>query len=248
MRVALWMCMVASSVGLAGQSIEGPQFEAASIKPNRTGSTSASIGPTGDRVRGSNVSVLILAGWAYGLRHQQIAGLPEWATTERFDVMATTGGKTSFDDMGRMMQALLATRFGFVARLESREMPVWVMTLARRDGRLGPRMRPCASDCSTVKGSTSPGLGVMTSTGLPAERLAERVGGLVQGHVIDRTGLTGTYDLDLEWAPESTPPDAIGDRVSAFTALQEQWGLKLEPSRAPLPVLVVDRVARPTED
>jgi uncharacterized protein (TIGR03435 family) len=141
-----------------------------------------------------------------------------------------------------------------------KDSAVYALTLARRDGRLGPRMRRAETECAPA-GSTPPssqgperrcgfklGNGALSGQGTTMARLAGELS-FVGRQVIDRTALTGAFDIDLEWTPESPgaalSPDA---GASIFTALQEQLGLKLEPSTAPLEIIVIDSAERPSEN
>jgi uncharacterized protein (TIGR03435 family) len=175
---------------------------------------------------------------------------------------------------------MLMDRFRLVVHSEKREVPIYALTVARRDGRLGPRLTPAAIDCQSlmndmmkrVQGGAAPpapperpdggpacgmrsGPGPRftaggTSMGSLARMLAVPVGRIVE----DRTKLTGGYDFDLEFdasalagfAPGATP--AAENAASIFTALEEQLGLKLQSERAPVEVLVIDRLERPSEN
>ena len=169
-----------------------------------------------------------------------------------------------------MLRSLLADRFHVKAHVEPREMPVYHLALARTDGRLGPGLRRSAADCAAVLaemkaggtpslvkagcfifGSGPPGAtnrGRMEGRGLHIQHLTSGpLADFADRPVIDRTGLTGYYDIDLEWTPD---PGAATPDVppSLFTALQEQLGLKLEPGRAQVDVLVIEHVERPAPD
>jgi len=179
----------------------------------------------------------------------------------------------------QMTQALLADRFKLVAHLEKREMPIYALVVAR-SGKLGPSLRPSTVDCAAVaaeraRGGMLPprpgerlqcafriGPGQMTGGGLPLSQLAASLSNFAGRLVVDRTGITGNFDLDLKYSPNpmmmakilgAAKPDVLdaptaGDGTTLFTALQEQLGLKLEPSRGQADVLVVDSVERPSPD
>jgi uncharacterized protein (TIGR03435 family) len=180
-----------------------------------------------------------------------------------------------------MMQRLLAERFGLAVHVESRELSVYALTLARRDGQLGPRIRPAATDCLALM-TQAPGGVPVQAPRLPDGRPAcgmqrDGTGKVLAGGttmtilamslltapagrlVVDRTGLAGAYDFELEFALDPAPgaasaPAAAGaatgvaDRPGLFTALEEQLGLKLQPARAPIDVTVIDRVTQPTDN
>ena len=169
-----------------------------------------------------------------------------------------------------MLQSLLADRFSLSTRTENRELPVYALVMARSDRRNGPQLNTAAVDCSAFVGrgrlGGSPGvppppppppprlntgerpqcgmiggLGRVLGGGVTMSQVAGRLSQAVGRVVIDKTGLTGAFDLDLQFAPEPDDP-------SLFTALQEQLGLKLESTKGQVDVLVIDRVERPTED
>jgi uncharacterized protein (TIGR03435 family) len=177
-----------------------------------------------------------------------------------------------------MMQRLLAERFGLVVHTESRELPVYALTVARSDGRLGPRIQPATTDCLALMtqapggvpalsprlpdgrpacGITRDGNGNVMAGGTTMTMLAiSMLTGPAGRLVIDRTGLTGAYDFDFAFASDPTPgaprpPGAatgVDERPGLFTALEEQLGLKLQATRAPIDVTVIDRVTPPTEN
>jgi bla regulator protein blaR1 len=204
---------------------------------------------------------------AINLLDQQIAGGPEWLNVDKFDIVATTPGPTQPPQMRLMIQRMLAERFGLGAHWESRELPVYFLTKARADGRLGPGLTPTSEEeCTAARGSgpvgpPQPGQpppcgaiqfgpGQLVARGAPLEWLANTLVSVpvvtgVDRPVIDRTGITGNYGFTLKFAPaQAANPDP--DRPQLFTALEEQLGLKLESTRAPIDVLVIDRVEKPT--
>ena len=176
-----------------------------------------------------------------------------------------------------MLRALLEDRFKLVAHMEKRQAPIYELVLARNDKMLGPEMRKSAVDCAALIAANLRGgpplpqpppgkilcgittnTGRMMASGQPVSRLAVQLSQLLQRVVIDRTGLAGMYDFTLTYAPERAPaagggaPDsapAVDPNLpSVFTALQEQLGLKLDPNRGPVDVLVIDHVERPADD
>jgi len=177
-----------------------------------------------------------------------------------------------------MMRALLADRFGLTVHKETRNLPVYALVLPR-DGRLGPHLQKVAIDCAAIEAAararqsnpssnaapsargcgTSVGPGVVLAWGQTMWEFATALsklwntGSSLNRPVIDRTGLTGTFDVDLRFTPERIPsggpwPSIDPDGPSIFTAIQEQLGLKLEAQRGPVDVLVIDRIEPPSED
>ena len=181
--------------------------------------------------------------------------------TETFDIIARAPGNQTtevFRDQARLMaRTLLADRFKLALHRDTREVPVYALVLARCDGKLGPQFRRSnAADCAPTAPSPNvvPCEGGFVRTGRMAARvmafsaLAQSLSDAADRPVIDQTGLAGTFDWDLQWTPEQSPQPETSESVSLFTALQEQLGLKLDPTRGPVEVLVIDHVERPTED
>ena len=248
-----------------------PAFEATSIKPNRSGAsgvgaTALYFEPNG-RFKAVNEPVWRLIAEAYRsnyqLRRFEIEGIPGSMESDRFDVDAVPQGTPSFSEQRLMLQRLLADRFKLRVHRETREMPVYALVKARADGRLGERLKPSNVDCASVRAGGIPpaakpdqpapcmmtfGSGRLVSYGMTMTQLAEM--GLARSvlrPVIDRTELRGTYTWTLEWAPDDSR-DANTDLPSLMTALVEQLGLKLEPTRGSVEVLVIDHVEPPTAD
>jgi uncharacterized protein (TIGR03435 family) len=211
----------------------------------------------------------------------QIAGGPDWLNTALFDVVAKTGADVPAGPAGvgpklLMLRTLLEERFKLVVHHENREAPVYALSLARRDGRLGSQLRRSDVDCRALllarggapvppqaagerplcRADTSPG-GRMSAGALTMADFANVLARMTNRPVIDRTGLPGSFDLDLQFSPAGLPsaappnpdrPAAADDNPSLFTALQEQLGLKLESTRAGVDVLVIDHAERPLPD
>jgi bla regulator protein blaR1 len=246
----------------------------------------------GGRLQATNVPLTMLVRFAYAIQEFQIIGLPEWKDSERFDINAKAesdlrpGPLGNVGPLQKMMQALLADRFELRAHVEKREMPIYALVVARADGRLGPGLRLSTVDCAAVmaerarRGATPAppgelmqcgfriGPGQMTGGSMPLSQLANSLSNFVQRVVVDQTGLSGNFDLDLRYTlDQSTMANALGpakaaaiagapstdvsagsDAPGLFTALQEQLGLKLESARGQVDVLVIEHVDKPTPD
>ena len=148
-----------------------------------------------------------------------------------------------------MLREVLVTRFQLRTHVESREQTVFVMTAVRPDKRLGPGLK-LRTDCGTDP-CTSSGTGWPEGLAIRGTTLAQLADGMLsnlQRQVVrDETGIDGAFDVTISWRPESANPDPNDPRPSFFTAMQEQ-GLKLEPQRRPVDVLVIDRLERPSPD
>jgi len=207
----------------------------------------------------------------------RILGGPEWIGSERYDInaKANTEFKPSPDGPARelllMIRSLLEERFKLKARREPRELPIYELVVAREDRRLGPEMRKSAADCDAAiaagippprQPGEPPPCGLMggpartIAGGATMTQLAANLSVRLERMVFDKTGLAGRFAFNLAWTPDRIPTEAPPPGIppidpngpSLFTALQEQLGLKLQPARGPVDVLVIDRVERPTED
>jgi uncharacterized protein (TIGR03435 family) len=263
----------------------GPAFEVASVKPSPPGAQRGPIGFGGERVIVTAWTLPELMTLAYGqgttLYRFQISGGPDWLDKERFDITATLDpSKVATPDpslLQDMLKALLAERFRLAVRQETKEAPIYLLTLASRDGQLGPKLRRSTYPCPDPSAGPPPppdperlkncrssiGYGTLTGRGMPIEQLALSIANFYGiGRIVqDRTGLTGTFDMDMEWAPLTQfrqpgnldPPADFADRsVNAlptiFVALKEQLGLVLEPGRGPVRSIVIERADRPAPD
>ncbi len=248
-------------------AVSRPAFDVVSIKRSPPDARGGSIGaePGGLWVM-RNVVVAALIRSAYPAKVSELPAAPDWVNADRYDVMAKAEGNPPREQMIPMLQTLLAERFKFLAHYETRDYPVFALVMARSDRRPGPNLRRVEIDCDAVNAARREGRtpeGAVPSNGaplcgysmngatlrfggLPLSRLADVLGGNLAGRpVIDKTELPGNYEFTLDSTIDPVP---AGDAPSVFTALQEQLGLKLVSDRAPLQVLVVDRIERPTEN
>ena len=250
-----------------------PTFEVVSVKANRSNSDPQSMRLLpGGRVTVTNTPLRPIILTAYGLLPQQLVGAPAWIDLERFDIVAQArenllpsppGGPPGAAQLA--LQRLLAERFNLAVHTDKRELPIYALTVARGDGRLGPRMAPAKVDCAPLMAAYGRGEapmpprsecgisgapGRVTARGANLTMLARTVlAGAADRMIEDRTGLTGGFDFDLEFTPDpGTAAPTPADHPSLFTALEEQLGLKLQPRRESVDVVVVDRVERPTEN
>lgn len=251
-------------------------FEVASIKRNISGDQNSSIqSQPGGRVVVTNNTLYNLIRNAYGIqRFELVPGkqVPSWIDSERWDILATAPADAPRVEEGMQLRlrSLLEDRFKVVARRETREMPIYELVIARSDGQLGPRMRRSGDECdraakerASAAGQPLPqprdgfcgtraNNGVVSMRGVPLANFVRNMGGMTGRFVIDKTGLTGPFDLDLQWTPDrpSAGPatSSPADGASLFAAVQEQLGLKLVAVRGPVEVLVLDSAERPTED
>jgi len=273
MTIVSLTVVVSAARPFSAQPQDALAFDVVSVKPSNAGDDrTSSIVQPGGRYTANNVTLRALMKTAYGVHDDQIVGGPEWIDTARFDVSAKANvdnpSATTFRDRARLMlRAALADRFNLVLRKETREIPVYALVLVREDGRLGPQLsRSEAVECNgppkavpTAPGAAEPtppfpcGAGFsrpahVAARGVEFSTLVTNVSSWADRIVVDRTGLTGKFDWDLQWTPESLTPGSVPSGVSLVTALREQLGLRLESQRGMIEVLVVDHVERPGPD
>jgi uncharacterized protein (TIGR03435 family) len=250
------------------------EFDVVSIKRNSSttpGGGGRSL-PDGTQMM-SNMAIrnFILA--ASPVPTREVTGLPDWATTERYDVTLKPPAGSTPEQRKQMMQAMFADRMKLMAHLEQHERDVYSLVLARSDGRLGPELKPSTLDCGPRPPGTPPpplpqgpptakafltrcgmmmGPGSIVSGGMRMDGLAQSLYGLAGGDVENHTGLDGFYVVNLTFAAargRGLPVDANNDDApDIFTALQEQLGLKLQHEKKMMPVFVVDHIERPSEN
>ena len=259
-----------------------PAFEVASVKTSQPDARRGPINFGGERLTVTAWTLPEVMTLAYSqgpaLYRFQISGGPDWLDRERFDITATIDEKSVAKAPDStllldMLKALLAERFKLAVREETKEGPIYLLTLASRDGQLGPKLRRSTYPCPVPNGPPSPewlqncssrvGYGTLTARGIPMEQLAQSIANFygIGRLVVDRTDLTGRFDMDMEWAPMTQfrqpgnldpPPDfadrAVNNLPTLFVALKEQLGLTLEPGRGPVRSIVIERVDRLTPD
>lgn len=261
------LCMATTLGALTSLSAQPAlTFEVASIRrqsPDAApGPAAAGTSPGRNFTHGGSIRTLLPR--AFGAYAQLIGG-PDWIREDIYIIkaLAPENVPPTPENLSVMVRALLEDRFKLVAHEETREIPVYVVLPARADRSLGPGLRPFPPDCETRRnaarqnGQPTPddcGTNVGTQPdgwrgrNASMARLASILQIAVQRPVIDRSGITGTYNFDLKYAERAGSTDADQQLPSLFTALQEQLGLKLESQREPMKVLVVDSIERPTEN
>ena len=294
-RLRSWVVMVVTGLTLAvsrpvalhaqGQASDRrPRFEVASVKQNLSNDRRSFAAQPGGRLVVTNFALKDLIAAAYGMADMQalvaerIIG-PEWIATERYNIDAKASAEFKFAPGGPpqeailMLRSLLEDRFKLVARREKRELPIFELVVARKDGTLGPGLHKSKIDCDALfAGATAPpapsapnepppcriigGPARSIAAGVTMQQLAANLTNHLQRFVVDKTGLTERYDFNLGWTPEKlptgTPPPGVPpvdpNGPPLVTALQEQLGLKVEAAKGPVDVLVIDSVEHPTPD
>ncbi|HKH74315.1 MAG TPA: TIGR03435 family protein [Vicinamibacterales bacterium] len=276
------------------------EFEVVSVKTNKSGPTMMMMRTLPTSFNVTNVPLRLLITQAYRLSNYQMVGGPSWIDSERFDIIAKAPEGSSPDQTMLMLRGLLAQRFRLKVHAETREVPIYALTLARSDGKLGPKLSKSTDDCEKILAErraaavaaraggagpvpfTPPGpnekpvctinmrptpvpngppLLTFKAGGQTLQSLVSQVSSFLNKRVVDRTGLTGLYDFELQFSmgtqmPLTTQAPGAGgaattapidDGPTMFDAVRE-LGLKLESERGPVEHLVIDNVERPTED
>ncbi len=239
------------SIGLA------QQFEVASIKPSAPGDVSNIHWLPGGRFVASKSTVMNLISFAFEMPAQQVAGVPAWLTSERFDISAKPDAPLADDPARdtprtrRMLQALLESRFSLRYHRETQERPAYELVVARN----GPKLKTNSGAEFEI---TRRGRHQFVFRKVTMVAFARSLSGPLRSDelgrpVVDRTGLAGEYDFTLEWASEIILPGRTSKSShdlggpSVFTAVQE-LGLRLQTGQAPLEILVIDAVEEPSEN
>jgi uncharacterized protein (TIGR03435 family) len=276
MRLSRVVLTLPALVLIASAQAPRPSFEAASVKANGSGGPLVRLATPPGRFSAVNVTLRMLVREAFRRQDFRVIGGPNWMETARFDVEATAGSPVAFDENRAMLRTLLEDRFHLKTHTEMRELPIYVLSVARRDAKLGDQIKPSGAECLPVtlpKGAPPPpppppgprpagapqcpsllAPGHISGRRITITRLVTTLSLFLSREVVDRTNLSGDFDLDLQWLPDQPPPTDVRNAPTdptappLFTAMQEQLGLKLEPSRAAVEVLVIDSAEKPTED
>jgi uncharacterized protein (TIGR03435 family) len=234
-----------------------PVFEVATIKPSQPGKPGKGIRvqPGGRHFSTLNTSLDDLISFSYGVHARQITGGLDWMETEKYDLAAQPDGEGEPNDKQwkMMLQKLLAERFKLTFHRDKKELTVYAIVV----GKTGSKLTKSEGDPNGLPGLGFRGLGALIARNATMADFA----GVLQGAVLDRpvvdqTELPGRYDFKLDWTPDENQFGGMGMRPPApaenaaatnpdlFTAIQEQLGLRLKPSKEPVDVLVIDHVER----
>jgi len=217
----------------------------------------------GGKFTASNCSLRVLIRWAYDVLQSQLTGAPGWVASDGWDIAAVSGGSAQAGEIRMMVQRLLEDRFRLRYHWETNEAPVYDLVVSKA-GKLQENL--VHGDCpSIISTAPDPPAGafpeapcgaLMNSPGhtqgnkLTAGELAGSLSFFLDRPVLDKTGLTGKYDIELRWTPERIllQPSPLPDTAppSIFTAIQEQLGLRLESGKGPIRLLVIDHMERPS--
>jgi bla regulator protein BlaR1 len=248
-----------------------PKFEVSTIKPNTAGDDRRGIRFTPDGISMTGVSPAFLLRLAFSVEEDRMLALPGWAKSNQYDIDAKVDASDApklqsltFPQRNAMFLPLLVERFNLKYHHETKELPVYELVIAKG----GSKLTESKPEDAPAPATSAPHRMMMRMGGGSIEAKAATISNLIQTlapmagrTIIDKTGLTGSYDYTLKWTPDlgSSPmppgpdggpprgdsaPDAAGP--SLFTALQEQLGLKLESQKGPVDVIVIDHIDPPS--
>ena len=271
-----WLAAQQAKLASPGADAKAATFEVVSIKPIQPGLAYPNFFIEGDKLRGNHVTARTAIAFAYNMNRRQIIGGPDWIHSLHYNIDARAGHVLPpKDGSGRlqesvavMLRTLLADRFALRVRRETREMPVYALVRSRQD--FAPsetHLRPARIDCgdfnarlasATTDDDTKAAFAdcfertgsELHVKGRPIQRLADQLVGHFDRLVIDETGLSGLFDVDLIWRgrdlPRGVDDRRAAERDAILDVLYEQLGMKLEERKAPVPVIVVESIQPPT--
>ena len=236
------------------------RFEVASLKASAPGGRGGGIRPSpgGERYLATNVTLQLLMTVAYRVKPDQITGGPGWILTDRFDMNAKAERPSSTEELHTMLKNLLADRFHLQFHRDTKELPVYALTIDKTGQKLTPHEAESAGD-PWIDQSIEQVVSVrMKATSVPMDYFAWRLGQMMDRPVIDLTKLKGGYDFNLAYTRDlppgihegamlnGTPIDTSGPTI--FQALRQQLGLRLDAQKGPVEILVIDHVEKPGEN
>jgi uncharacterized protein (TIGR03435 family) len=227
---------------LFGQTAEQqPAFDVASIKPADPQAGDASFKRSGTRLTIAGYTPRMLIEWAYDVRDDRLIGQSKWLDSAQYDIVAQAPEQPRFGELQMMMQSLLKERFGLVVHHEQRSLPFFALVVDSG----GPKVRLSDPEPGPAKNTFSMSApGQLRGTKVTAAMLANVLSNQTGRSVQDFTGLTGVFDFTLAWALDGPAPTDTADVLpSIFTAVREKLGLRLEPRRGPVDVIVLDQLA-----
>ena len=247
-RAAAALLVLFCALGLS--AADGPRFEAASIHPTPDNAPFFARPPSNGKFSGTGIVARLMIMLAYNVQESQIADGPSWMGTDRWTVDAKSepGATHSDEETRQMLQNLLHDRFGLQAHRETRDQSAYVLKIAKD----GPKLNADETGATNIRINGN-------SIGLERgeiSRLTQLLSSALGKPVVDQTGLTGRYDVSLQW---SDAPVADGgvigidahatadpNRESIFSAIQNQLGLQLISQRVPVEMIVIDKIERPS--
>jgi uncharacterized protein (TIGR03435 family) len=236
-------------IAASAQDTRNPTFDAVSIRQVDPGTaTTGGMSLGGGNIRIQNLPILTVIAVAHQLDSYRIVDAPDWTRTAFFDIVARANAAPTRDETFAMMRAMLVDRFQLTAHKEMRGLPGFA--LVRSGSALGIGLKPSRVNCEDTPADPQCRQGAFTpgnwrAIGIPMANVAMLVSGYVAAPIVDRSGLTGAYDVTLRWSDDAAPSD---DVPVLPTALQEQLGLRLQREEVTGEVLVIDKIDRPSEN
>ncbi len=253
--ILLSLCLLTCGRLPAQQSPAAPPtFPVATIKPSAPDAV-ALTQIRGNRFATEGTTFVDVFKYAYSVQPDQVVGGPEWLRTQKFDILADpeTEKRPSSDQMKALVQQLLVERFHVVMHKEQKMLPVYVLVKTADT----PKLMKSTSDPTGIpvvgynpRGELSVGNATMANFATFLQRF------VLDRPAVDQTGIVGHFDLTLRWTPDNfhaggkpdDPQEDASAQPTLFTAIKEQLGLKLQPTKAPVDVFVIDRAERPVEN
>jgi uncharacterized protein (TIGR03435 family) len=232
--VHVLLCASLAACAFGQQAAEVLEFEAASVKPNKSGSNHSESHGTPGQLVALNMSLRAYICRAYNVRDYQVSG-PDWMSSEKFDIVAKYPPHSGDSQQGPRLQKLLADRFKLAIHRESKEFPVYALVAAKNGHKIKPVEDNGDHNTNTERGK-------FVGKGVTMARFAEFLARNMDRPVVDLSEIKGVFNITLEWTPDEAGSDAAGPTL--LTAIQQQLGLKLQPQKAPIDMIVVDHAER----
>ncbi len=236
------------------------KFGVASIKPSQPGDLGGGIRPApgGERYVASNITLKQMITVAYRIKADQVAGGPAWLDDDRYDMNAKAERPSSLEELHAMLQDLLADRFKLRFHRESKELPMYALTVDKDGPKLKPHEARSAGDPWIDQTQDHFPQTTWHATFAPMDYFAWRLSTILDRPVVDQTDLKGGYDFDLKFTQELPPQHSAGGSAqrnaidtsgpTIFDAIRRQLGLKLERQKGPVDILVIDQAVKPVEN
>jgi len=244
---AIRVCIIALLTAGAGNAVPQdmrPAYEAASVKANNSGSGGSSSNGSKGQIVFTNVPLHRLIERAYNVKPFQVTS-PDWTENVRFDIAAKYPPDTKEEDRALMLRTLLEDRFKLAVHHDSKELQGFALVVAKSGFKLKPVESAGGSSTKDYGGRVR----TLTVKHASIPSIADLLARLLSETVVDRTGIEGVYDFEFKWTADdmdsSTSSTSNGDPApSLFTAVQETLGLRLQPQKVPVDIIVVDHVER----
>lgn len=226
-----------------------PSFEVATIRPADPNERNQQFNLDGHRISIKDQTMNGLICFAYSMQKTQIVNAPSWFDEQPWNIdgIPDTEGKPNWKQYRHMLQKLLTTRFGLQMHHDKRELSVYALSIAKN----GPRLDKSKSDPDALPNASGHGIGAQQSMRFSNDSMAdfaETLQLMSDRPVVDQTNLAGRYDFTLLWTADPLRAGPTDTAPGLFAAVQEELGLKLEATRTPTDVLVIDAATRPTQN